>query len=152
MGGGGGGGGGAWASTAVTPAVCLVSQGRLPPSPPIAPLKARQSMSHAFSSQPFSTLAPCHCPFLLWEIAALAAFYAETEPMGNTAGTVSANIYLGHGMGSVWFVVALFAVALSLQLCCPLEYQPPGWHVPWWLMPWLPTVAIGLMVFRYCTV
>ena len=94
---------------------------------------------------------PCHSPSHFLGIAALAAFYSETEPMAHTSGTGSPSINLSHGVGSAWFVLALFAVALSLQLCCPLEYQPPGWHVPWWLMPWLPTVAIGLMVFRCCT-
>ena len=34
-----------------------------------------------------------------------------------------------------------------LQLLCPLEYEPPKWHVPWWLMPWLPSGAIFLLVF-----
>ena len=36
-----------------------------------------------------------------------------------------------------------------MLLLCPLEYSPPGWHVPWWLMPWLPSFAIGLIIFRW---
>ena len=34
-----------------------------------------------------------------------------------------------------------------LQVLCPLEYEPPRWHVPWWLMPWLPSFCILLVLF-----
>ena len=63
---------------------------------------------------------------------------------------VEQRVHVSHGWGPVWFVVAWALVTLSFQLCCPLEYEPAGWHVPGWLMPWLPSVAIGLLSFRYC--
>lgn len=44
---------------------------------------------------------------------------------------------------------ALLFFPIQLHMCrCPLEYEPAGWHVPALLMPWLPSVAINLVVFR----
>ena len=50
-------------------------------------------------------------------------------------------------VATAWFALAWFVVTLSFQLCCPLEYQPVRWHVPYWLMPWLPSAAIALVLF-----
>ena len=84
--------------------------------------------------------------------AALSIYYGEASPSPSSVSPDNAcspdALDRHHGVEVVWFFLAWFLVTLSLQLCCPLEYQPPGWHVPWWLMPWLPTVAIGLVVFR----
>jgi hypothetical protein len=30
---------------------------------------------------------------------------------------------------------------------CPLEYEPPAWHIPWLLMPWLPSLCLLLVLF-----
>ncbi|GAB4822126.1 hypothetical protein N2152v2_009172 [Parachlorella kessleri] len=45
-------------------------------------------------------------------------------------------------LGLLWFLFTL-----SFQVCCPLEYEPPKWHIPWWAMPWLPSLAILLLLF-----
>ncbi|KAI7844490.1 hypothetical protein COHA_001949, partial [Chlorella ohadii] len=53
-----------------------------------------------------------------------------------------------EGSAEIWCLVgAWLLTTLSLQLWCPLEYTPEGWHVPACLMPWLPSVAINLVVF-----
>ncbi|KAL4419847.1 hypothetical protein ABPG75_006945 [Micractinium tetrahymenae] len=52
-----------------------------------------------------------------------------------------------HGLGPVWFLLAWALATLSFQFWCPLEYTPPGFHVPSWLMPWLPSLALQLLVF-----
>ncbi|PSC68357.1 cationic amino acid transporter 1-like [Micractinium conductrix] len=81
---------------------------------------------------------------------ALAIYYAETTaaPVGGTTNSCSAQDKNIHHSGAVlWLLLAWFLVTLSFQLCCPLEYQPAGWHVPWWAMPWLPSAAILLVLF-----
>jgi len=30
----------------------------------------------------------------------------------------------------------------GLMLTCPIQYVPATWHVPWYLLPWLPTTSI----------
>lgn len=52
-----------------------------------------------------------------------------------------------HGLAPLWFLLAWAVATLSFQLWCPLEYTPPGFHVPSWLMPWLPSLALQLLVF-----
>ncbi|KAI7840220.1 hypothetical protein COHA_006002 [Chlorella ohadii] len=55
---------------------------------------------------------------------------------------------LGHtSLACLYIVLAWFLVTLSFQACCPLEHKPAGWHVPWWMMPWLPSTAIGMCIF-----
>ena len=50
-----------------------------------------------------------------------------------------------------WLTVA---PQLRRALCqCPTHeagcsHPPAGWHVPWWAMPWLPSAAILLVLFR----
>ncbi|KAL4458381.1 hypothetical protein ABPG75_013246 [Micractinium tetrahymenae] len=75
---------------------------------------------------------------------ALGAFYARsTDSKVDYAGDS-----LGHdSLASLWFLLAWLAVTLSLQLTCPLSYRPEGWHVPRWLMPWLPSTAIAITWF-----
>ncbi|GAB4819071.1 hypothetical protein N2152v2_006117 [Parachlorella kessleri] len=52
------------------------------------------------------------------------------------------------GIGTVGFVGAWAASTLLFQLTCPLEYQPAlPFAIPWWLMPWLPSVCIALTIF-----
>ena len=46
-----------------------------------------------------------------------------------------------------FFALAWVLVTASFQLCCPVEYHPEGWHIPWWLMPWLPSAATALVMF-----
>ncbi|KDD75750.1 amino acid permease [Helicosporidium sp. ATCC 50920] len=45
------------------------------------------------------------------------------------------------------FAALWLASTLSFQLLCPLEYLPPNFHIKGWLMPWMPSLAIGLIVF-----
>jgi len=79
----------------------------------------------------------------------LSIYYAATtDELVNDVGDE-----LGHDAPNVKWVLLGLALAwvlstLSMQLCCPLEYCPEGWHVPWWLMPWLPSAAIAMVVFR----
>ncbi len=55
----------------------------------------------------------------------------------------------GGSGGTAGFLGGWAAVTLSFQLLCPLQYQPTiKWAVPWWAMPWLPSLAIVLLVFR----
>lgn len=70
-----------------------------------------------------------------------------TEPAPNPSDSLSPD--WGHnGLGTLWFVVAWALATLCFQLCCPLEYNPSGWHIPHWLMPWLPSAAICMVAFR----
>ncbi|GAB4822125.1 hypothetical protein N2152v2_009171 [Parachlorella kessleri] len=53
-----------------------------------------------------------------------------------------------HGRAGLLAFALLWALStLSFQVCCPLEYEPPKWHIPWWAMPWLPSLAILLLLF-----
>jgi hypothetical protein len=79
--------------------------------------------------------------------------YVDTTPFGepvnwdeNACNPAAQNKH--HSPYATLFVLGWFLVTLSFQLCCPMEYQPEGFHIPWWLMPWLPSVAIALLVFR----
>ncbi|KAL4429605.1 hypothetical protein ABPG77_008654 [Micractinium sp. CCAP 211/92] len=54
---------------------------------------------------------------------------------------------LRHSGSPAWFAIPWFVLTLSLHLTCPLAYQPEGWHIPRWLMPWLPSTAIALLCF-----
>uniref|UniRef100_A0A1D2A1S4 Uncharacterized protein n=1 Tax=Auxenochlorella protothecoides TaxID=3075 RepID=A0A1D2A1S4_AUXPR len=45
------------------------------------------------------------------------------------------------------FFLLYFLAALSMRLLCPLQYEPQRWHVPAFLMPWLPATAIGMVLF-----
>ena len=90
--------------------------------------------------------------------AAAAIYYGETgefdtqpftpnpNPLDDACNEAATNIH--HSPYTALFALAWFFVTLSFQLCCPMEYEPVGWHVPYWLMPWLPSLAIGLVVFR----
>ncbi|KAI3435769.1 hypothetical protein D9Q98_001827 [Chlorella vulgaris] len=78
--------------------------------------------------------------------------YVDTTPFGepvnwdeNACNPAAQNKH--HSPYATLFVLGWFLVTLSFQLCCPMEYQPEGFHIPWWLMPWLPSVAIALLVF-----
>lgn len=51
-------------------------------------------------------------------------------------------------MSQEWFLIGWALVTLSLQFWCPLEYEPAGWRIPFWMMPWLPSLALLLLVFR----
>ena len=74
---------------------------------------------------------------------------APTAESGSYYPAVMEGLSQGHkSMATLWFALIWILATLSFQLCCPLEYEPAGWHVPWWLMPWLPSVAIGLLTFR----
>ncbi|EFN53780.1 hypothetical protein CHLNCDRAFT_58448 [Chlorella variabilis] len=53
-----------------------------------------------------------------------------------------------HTDGPEWFLIGWALVTLSLQFWCPLEYEPAGWRIPFWMMPWLPSLALLLLVFR----
>lgn len=90
--------------------------------------------------------------------AATAIYYGETihqqsssftpavDPLQDACNPAAANLH--HSPYTAIFVLAWFLVTLSFQLCCPMEYEPVGWHIKWWLMPWLPSTAIGLIIFR----
>lgn len=40
-------------------------------------------------------------------------------------------------------MAVIFAAAnFGLMLTCPIQYVPATWHVPWYLLPWLPTTSI----------
>lgn len=56
---------------------------------------------------------------------------------------------LHHKAPVLLFVLVWAVLTASFQLCCPLEYRPAGWHVPWWAMPWLPSAGLFLVVFRW---
>ena len=55
---------------------------------------------------------------------------------------------LHHQAPVLSILLAWALLTASFQLCCPLEYRPSGWHVPWWAMPWLPSCGVLLVVFR----
>jgi hypothetical protein len=48
----------------------------------------------------------------------------------------------------LWFAVAWVLTTLSFQLACPIHYTPQGWHLPAWLMPWLPSAGAVLVLFK----
>lgn len=58
------------------------------------------------------------------------------------------SVEVNHTLATVWWLVSWFCITLSMQFWCPLEYEPSGWHVPRYLMPWLPSTATLLVVFR----
>jgi hypothetical protein len=58
------------------------------------------------------------------------------------------TVDVNHTLATLWWLVSWFCVTLSMQFWCPLEYEPSGWHVPRYLMPWLPSAATLLVVFR----
>ena len=39
-------------------------------------------------------------------------------------------------------------VTVSMFFMCPMEYQPKTWAIKWWLMPFMPSFAILLIVIR----
>lgn len=48
----------------------------------------------------------------------------------------------------VWaWMIGWFLASLSMFLVCPLEYEPPAWKIPAFLLPWLPSFAILLIFF-----
>lgn len=111
------------------------------PSPPsAAPLSAARLLAQtiettnaaAATASPSPALAPMPAP-------------APAPPL---SACDEANQDQHHGLGPIYFLAAWAAVTLSFQLFCRLQYDPPAWHVPWWLMPWLPSGAILLVVFR----
>lgn len=50
-------------------------------------------------------------------------------------------------MVSIW-VAAWFLATVSMFLLCPMEYQPKTWAIKWWLLPFMPSFAILLIVTR----
>jgi hypothetical protein len=94
-------------------------------------------------------------------LAATAIWYSQTEhvgtpdytpsatPLDDACNSAATNIH--HNTYALFFILAWFLATLSFQLCCPMEYEPVNWHIPSWLMPWLPALAIGLTIFRQVT-
>lgn len=77
--------------------------------------------------------------------AALGVLYARsTDNKVDYAGDS-----LGHdSLSPLWVALAWLVCTFSLQLTCPLAYRPDGWHVPRWLMPWVPSTAVAISWFR----
>jgi hypothetical protein len=71
----------------------------------------------------------------------------STDPQTDACNLDATNIH--HNTYALLFILGWFLATLSFQLCCPMEYEPANWHVPRWLMPWLPALGIGLIVFRW---
>ena len=44
--------------------------------------------------------------------------------------------------GMMAMVIVWGVGTLGLQLTCPMEFVPEKWHIPFWLMPWLPACSI----------
>lgn len=76
----------------------------------------------------------------------LAAFYQTRTLCLDEESTSCADAF-PRWLGSIAFVIVWAGLTLSMQLLCPLEYEPPKWHVPWWLMPWLPSLSVLSLIF-----
>lgn len=64
-----------------------------------------------------------------------------------TAGFV---VYFDEVSGYIWLVITAavwFACSLAIQLCIPLDYVPPNWSVPAWLLPWVPSGSCFFNIF-----
>jgi hypothetical protein len=114
--------------------------------------------SECAASMALDNSAALTCRAVVLHLPATAIYYGETSyvdetPFGeevpwteNTCNPNATNRH--HSPWAAMFVLAWFLATLSFQLCCPLEYQPAGFHVPSWLMPWLPSFALSLLIFR----
>lgn len=88
-------------------------------------------------------LAILHMVLLSVWAFALAVWFVVTEQHGTRSMEVA---------GCVLFGCLLFLTALSMRLLCPIQYEPTQFHVPGILMPWVPTVAIGLIFFGMASI
>ena len=62
---------------------------------------------------------------LLAELDGCPQEIVETDPESCTR--------LGHtSLACLWLVLAWLVATLSFHICCPLEHEPTGWHIPWW--------------------
>ena len=73
----------------------------------------------------------------------LAVWFVVTERHLSTTAEIA---------GCVVFACLLFGTALSMKLTCPIQYEPSQWHIPAPLMPWVPTVALGLIFFGMASI
>uniref|UniRef100_A0A1D2A014 Cationic amino acid transporter C-terminal domain-containing protein n=1 Tax=Auxenochlorella protothecoides TaxID=3075 RepID=A0A1D2A014_AUXPR len=55
-------------------------------------------------------------------------------------------------IGCSVFAALFFLVTLSMKLLCPIQYEPQRFHIPSFLMPWLPAGAIGLILFGMASI
>jgi len=58
-------------------------------------------------------------------------------------------VYVHNQATSFLFVLGWFLVTCSMWYFCRLEYHPEKWKIPWYLLPWLPSVAILVIFFVY---
>lgn len=78
--------------------------------------------------------------WLVWlHLAAITGFSTALAAVFATAGGALAMSLLAGG----WL-----AATASMLLICPLVYVPEGWAIPACLLPWVPSLAIGLICFR----
>lgn len=61
---------------------------------------------------------------------------------------LSATFTTAVGQAATLAVLGVwFAATTSMWLLCPLQYEPSGWRIPAWMLPWVPSVAILLICF-----
>jgi len=68
---------------------------------------------------------------------------------GETFEGPTSTVYSSNSIYSLYFVVVWFVVTVSMWYFCSIQYYPETWYIPWYLLPWLPSFAILIVIFVY---
>ena len=110
----------------------------------VGPFFLSLSLSAAASSAPSK---PSLHPFALIFCSHLAALSVYNRQVD--AGTVCSAVARQVGTDPTAFclLAGWFGATLSMQLTCPIDYEPSSWAIHKYLLPWLPSVAVVMILF-----
>lgn len=77
--------------------------------------------------------------------AALAIYYNSSYT--NESQNYYGSVYFHTEPYSFVFVGIWAMVTCSMVLLCPIVYEPKVWAIKWYLLPWLPSLSIFLVIF-----
>ncbi len=52
-----------------------------------------------------------------------------------------------NSLAAIWALIVWAAVTIAMCMTCPVEYTPETWHIPGYLLPFIPSVSILGIVF-----